>query len=218
MASGMWKKLLRPKIEKISSHQAFIAAYTALKPIWLEEQSKAIKLSPDEQRQISLKQNDALKTLIFNCGLDEKTYSKNYPVPLLTNNDLNLELKQYEKDLDDTFRKEVGKIIPLLKEHTIHGVEKYLATFDKALLSLAKTQARKDILDRLSVYYVPTLIKLDKGLITYYNQHLNNRDPDESYTLTSTFMDIIDLMERDGHRARLGEAIYPPKQMNNVRK
>uniref|UniRef100_A0A0N5CIC9 Uncharacterized protein n=1 Tax=Strongyloides papillosus TaxID=174720 RepID=A0A0N5CIC9_STREA len=98
MASGMWKKLLRPKIEKSSSHQAFIAAYIDLKPIWLEKQSKAINSSPNEQRRISLKQSDALKTLVFNCSLNEETYSKNYPVPLLTNNDLNLELKQYEKD------------------------------------------------------------------------------------------------------------------------
>uniref|UniRef100_A0A0N5C2I4 Peptidase A2 domain-containing protein n=1 Tax=Strongyloides papillosus TaxID=174720 RepID=A0A0N5C2I4_STREA len=177
MLPRIFKRSDTKKQPAADNHQVFLNQYNALKSNWLQEQKNAKSLSSDEQHQISLIQNNALKMLINNLRLDEAKYLREYPVPTLTDNDMNLDLQPFEKELDATFRKEIGK-------------------------------------DQLAVYYVPSLIAKDKGLIkSYYQQHLNNRDSSSTYTLLSTFENIVELMELDGHRAMLGASIHPPKQL-----
>uniref|UniRef100_A0A0K0G3G2 RNA-directed DNA polymerase n=1 Tax=Strongyloides venezuelensis TaxID=75913 RepID=A0A0K0G3G2_STRVS len=214
MLPRIFKRSDTRKTAGTDNHQVFLAQYNALKPHWLQEQRNAKSLSSAEQQQISLTQNNALKMLISNLHLNESKYLREYPVPTLTDTDMNLELQTFEKELDTTFRKEIGKIVPLLHDFTISGVERYISTLDTALFSLAKNDTRKELLDQLAVYYVPSLIIKDKGLIkSYYQQHLRNRDHSTTYTLLSTFENIVELMELDGHRAMLGASIHPPKQL-----
>uniref|UniRef100_A0A0N5BIH5 NR LBD domain-containing protein n=1 Tax=Strongyloides papillosus TaxID=174720 RepID=A0A0N5BIH5_STREA len=201
MLRRLFKRTSNKKTED-SNHQAFVAAYTAMKPQWLDKQRSCSHLSPEEQDQVSFLQTAALKQLINNFGLDEAKCLAEYPLPLLNDNDLQLVLQPYEKEFDESFRREIGKIILLLDQFTIQGIERYVDRLDIALLSLAKNDTRKDLLNHLAVYYVPSLLVKDRGLINaYYKQYLQSRHPSEPQTLLNIFKGIIELMEADGHRA-----------------
>ncbi|CEF61546.2 Reverse transcriptase domain and Integrase,catalytic core domain and Ribonuclease H-like domain and AT hook-like family and Aspartic peptidase domain-containing protein [Strongyloides ratti] len=186
-----------------------------MKPLWLQEQRKGLHLSADEQNAILSNQRSALERLIQNNGLDLTYYSSHFPLPLLNESDLHLQLLPHEKELDDTFCREIGKIVPYLTNSTIQGVEAYVRALDTAMLSIAKNASRKAILDKLAVHYVPVLLSQENGLIkTYYETSLNSTNLPALKSLLGTFRTIIQLMEDDGHRANLGTSPSPPKQNN----
>uniref|UniRef100_A0A0N5BUN7 ATP-binding protein n=1 Tax=Strongyloides papillosus TaxID=174720 RepID=A0A0N5BUN7_STREA len=192
-----------PKRYEATQHQLFAAAYAVLQKKWLREQADSRHLSSEEQNKISLNQNKELIALIESHGFDKSRYLSEFPIPLTTDNTFQLDLLPHEKELDATLRKEIGKIIPFLTTSSIVGVERYIT--------------KKDILNRLAVFYLPALLVKDKGPInSYYNQHLVSMDPNVEYTLTSTLENIVALMDNDSHRARLGMAITPPRQNNSA--
>uniref|UniRef100_A0A0N5CGX2 Restriction endonuclease subunit S n=1 Tax=Strongyloides papillosus TaxID=174720 RepID=A0A0N5CGX2_STREA len=100
MLPRIFKRSDTKKQTAADNHQVFLNQYNALKSSWLQEQKNANSLSSDEQHQISLIQNNVLKVLINNLRLDEAKYLREYPVPTLTDNDMNLDLQPFEKELD----------------------------------------------------------------------------------------------------------------------
>uniref|UniRef100_A0A0N5CIE9 RteC protein n=1 Tax=Strongyloides papillosus TaxID=174720 RepID=A0A0N5CIE9_STREA len=186
---------------------------------------RTMKVEPNsakskKKREIYLKANKKrspnqlkeLQSLFDKYGIDIIKFEIQYPLPLLTNADIDLDIPTHEKKLDDVFRKEIGKVIPLLRDFTITGLEKYVKTMEKALLSLAKNPIRYAALDRIAGPCLPALLRKDRGMITsYYNLFLN-RNGGAHATLLETLEGMIVLMEDDGHRARLGAKAQPPRQ------
>lgn len=196
-------------------HNAFVVSFNAMKPLWLQEQRKGLHLSADEQNAILSNQRSALEQMIRSNGLDMSHYSSYYPLPLLKESDLNLQLLPHEKELDDTFCREIGKIVPYLTNSTIQGVESYVRALDTAMLFIAKNNSRKAILDKLAVHYIPAFLSKENGLIkTYYETSLNSTNLTALTSLIGTFRTIIQLMEDDGHRANIGTSPSPPQQNN----
>uniref|UniRef100_A0A0N5B2Y4 ATP synthase assembly factor FMC1, mitochondrial n=1 Tax=Strongyloides papillosus TaxID=174720 RepID=A0A0N5B2Y4_STREA len=178
----MLRRIFKRNTTKLDTNsKTFAAAYGLLKTKWLKEQRDAKSLSQAEQNQVSSRQNVELSQLISNYGFDEAQTLRQFPLPTLTDNDLKLELPSYEKELDDAFRKEIGKVIPYLREFTVTGIENYIRRLDRAMLSLAKNSARKEILDKLAAPYLSALISKDSGLIkSYYDRYLLSQDLDET--------------------------------------
>uniref|UniRef100_A0A0N5C0U9 Gag protein n=1 Tax=Strongyloides papillosus TaxID=174720 RepID=A0A0N5C0U9_STREA len=205
------KKLFKRTME-IEPNAAFKTTYNVLTTKWKQEQKETRNLPQIEQEKVTNRQRKELQSLFEEYGIDMVKFETQYPLPLLTNADIDLDIPTHEKELDDVFRKEIGKVIPLLRDFTITGLEKYIKTLEKALLSLAKNPIRYAALDRIAGPYLPALLRKDRGMVTsYYNLFLN-RNGGAHATLLETLEGMIILMEEDGHRARLGAMAQPPRQ------
>uniref|UniRef100_A0A0K0E079 DUF1016 family protein n=1 Tax=Strongyloides stercoralis TaxID=6248 RepID=A0A0K0E079_STRER len=200
----MLKRLFKRNSSKMETTiNAFAAAYGVLKSKWLKEQADAQGLTKEEQNQVSQRQHKELRQLITQFGLDEEQTIRRFPVPTLTDNDLNLELRSYEKELDEAFRKEIGRVVPYLTSPSITGLEHYIRRIDVAMLSIAKNEARKDILNILAAPYLPTLISTDNYLIrSYYDRCMMELSSEERPSLTNILHQIVNVMTLDDHRAR----------------
>uniref|UniRef100_A0A0N5B1Y3 Peptidase_M23 domain-containing protein n=1 Tax=Strongyloides papillosus TaxID=174720 RepID=A0A0N5B1Y3_STREA len=194
---------------------AFEGAFGSMKRSWLAEQKAAKGFSPEEQAQISFKQKNELQKLVKLFGLGNEPFISEYSVPLLTEQDIEIELPAHERELDDILRKEIGKIVFYLRNFSITGVERYIDTIEKALLSLGKNISRTKVLDNLASGYAPTLLSRENGMArSYYEQVLHNKDPATQLSLTEILREMVELMTLDGHRARMGTSIKPPRQHN----
>ncbi|CEF69208.1 Hypothetical protein SRAE_2000385800 [Strongyloides ratti] len=211
------KRLFKRNTRKYDDHHnSFVVSYNAMKPQWLQEQRKGLHLSADEQNIILNNQRGALEQLILANGLDTAQYLRLFPLPLLQESDLNLQLLPHEKELDDAFCREIGKIVPYLQNSTIQGVESYRRALDSAMLSIAKNSSRKDILDKLAAPYLATLLSKEYGLVkSYYETSLTHTHLNPQSSLLGNLDLIIRLMEDDGLRANIGSSITPPKQNNH---
>uniref|UniRef100_A0AAF5DL72 Peptidase A2 domain-containing protein n=1 Tax=Strongyloides stercoralis TaxID=6248 RepID=A0AAF5DL72_STRER len=193
----------------------FTTAYDIMKPQWIAEQQQNSHLDANHQQHIKDKQRGKLQQLIHQFNLPPDVYLIQFPVPILNDAASTNELLPIEDKLDETFRKEIGRIIPLLRESSIQGIEKYISTLEAALFSLAKNSTRQVTLDRLAFYYIPALIVNDRGLIkSYYNQFMSNRSLTDTPSLLETFRGIVLLMEADGHRACFGSSLKLLRQNN----
>ncbi|CEF61571.1 Reverse transcriptase domain and Integrase, catalytic core domain and Ribonuclease H-like domain and AT hook-like family and Aspartic peptidase domain-containing protein [Strongyloides ratti] len=211
------KRLFKRNTRKYDNHHnSFVVSYNAMKPQWLQEQRKGLHLSADEQNIHLNNQRGALEQLILANGLDTAQYLRLFPLPLLQESDLNLQLLPHEKELDDAFCREIGKIVPYLQNFTIQSVESYRRALDSAMLSIAKNSSRKDILDKLAAPYLATLLSKEYGLVkSYYETSLTHTHLNPQSSLLGNLDLIIRLMEDDGLRANIGSSITPPKQNNH---
>uniref|UniRef100_A0A0N5BKN0 RNA-directed DNA polymerase n=1 Tax=Strongyloides papillosus TaxID=174720 RepID=A0A0N5BKN0_STREA len=205
------KKLFKRNMD-VEPDEAFKEQYNLLSTKWKKEQRETRNLPQLEQKKIYDRQQQELQDLFKSYRMDAMKYETQFTVPLLTDMEIELDIPTHEKELDETFRKEIGKVIPLLREFTITGLEKYVKVMEKAMLSLAKSMLRYEALNRIASPYLPTLLKKDKGMIMAYYNLFTSRIDATSTTLTESLEGMISLMEDDGHRARLGASSQPPRQ------
>ncbi|CEF61466.1 Hypothetical protein SRAE_0000059000, partial [Strongyloides ratti] len=142
------RKLFKRNTPVAENLGSFIAAYNHMKPLWIQKQRDALHLSADDQQQLITQQTDQLLSLYKQHQVDIRLDGTQYPLPLLHEDDVLVTLPPHEKELDDTFCREIGKLVPLLTSSTIHEVEEYIVQLSSVMTALAKTPARKRILDR----------------------------------------------------------------------
>lgn len=127
-----------------------------MKSKWLQQQHDVLQLSATEQQLLLTQQNDQLPSLYKTHQVNVTLYGLQYPLPLLSEEDVAVTFPPYEKELDDAFCRKIGKLVPLLTSSTIQGVEAYIVRLSSVMSALAKTPTRKQILDRLAAPYLPS--------------------------------------------------------------
>ncbi|CEF60668.1 Reverse transcriptase domain and Integrase,catalytic core domain and Ribonuclease H-like domain and Aspartic peptidase domain-containing protein [Strongyloides ratti] len=183
-----------------------------MKPLWIQQQREALNLSATDQQQLLTQQKEQLSTLYKQHQMDIHIYGTQYPLPLMNVDDVLTSLPPHEKELDEIFCREIGKLVPLLTSSTINGVELYIARLSSVMSALAKTPARKQILDRIAAPYLSSLLLKENGLVSSYLSLVNESIPDDQKTLLGSLRYIVTLMSNDGHRGNLGSHIKPPYQ------